>query len=77
MLLSKQMILLEREKTIEKVLIEQTEIKQDKNTSDMERLDLELDKQDEMDVSVVHHIIQKISVLKLEHEELCRLLSLR
>jgi hypothetical protein len=43
----------------------------------MERLDLELDKQDEMDVSVVHQIIQKISVLKLEHEELCRLLSLR
>jgi hypothetical protein len=77
MLLSKQMILLERERTIEKVLIEQTEIKQDKNTSDMERLDLELDKQDEMDVSVVHQIIQKISVLKLEHEELCRLLSLR
>ena len=59
------------------MLIEQTEIKQDKNTSDMERLDLELDKQDEMDVSVVHQIIQKISALKLEHEELCRLLSLR
>lgn len=77
MLLSKQMILLEREKTIESILIDQTETKQDKNASDMERLDLELDKQDEMDVSIVHQIIQKISTLKLEHEELCRLLSLR
>lgn len=77
MLLSKQMILLERKKTIESKLIDQTENKQDKNTSDMEILDLELDKQDEMDVSIVHHIIQKIGALKLEHEELCRLLSLR
>ena len=76
-LLQKSLVLLERKKTIESKLIDQTKKKREMHKAEMEALDLDLDKQDEMKDSTVQQIIQKMSALKTENDTSCRLISLR
>ena len=76
-LLKRSLVLLERKKTIESKLIDQTKKKREICKAEMEALDLELDKQDEMKDSTVQQIIQKMGALKTENDTSCRLISLR
>jgi len=76
-LLEMRLVLLERKKTIESKLIDQTKKKREICKAAMEALDLELDKQDEMKDSTVQQIIQKMGALKMENDTSCRLISLR
>lgn len=76
-LLENNLLLLERKKSIERKLLEQTKKNYESYKAEMEKLDLELDKQDEMKESMVQQIIQKIGALKLEIDASCRLSSLR
>ncbi|KAL3780392.1 hypothetical protein ACHAW5_006466 [Stephanodiscus triporus] len=75
--LENNLLLLERKKSIVSKLLEQTKKKYEFDKAEMEKLDLELDKQDEMKESMVQQIIQKIGALKLEIDASCRLSSLR
>jgi hypothetical protein len=76
-LLEMSLVLLERKKTIESKLIDQTKKKSEICKAEMEALDLELDEQDEMKDSTVQQIIQKMGALKKENDTSCRLISLR